>query len=46
MAISDTLKWSERLALTLMKHHPEAYQIDDKTAAKMGLCAWIGINFF
>ncbi len=33
-AISDTLKWSERLALTLMKHHPEAYQIDDKEAPK------------
>ncbi|MBI9039896.1 glycoside hydrolase family 88 protein [Lutibacter sp.] len=32
--ISDSLKWSERMALTLMKHHPEAYQIDDKTAPK------------
>jgi unsaturated rhamnogalacturonyl hydrolase len=34
MSISDTLKWSERLALTLMKHHPEAYQIDDKEEPK------------
>ena len=34
MSISDTLKWSERMALTLMKHHPEAYQIDDKTEPK------------
>ena len=34
IAISDSLKWSERLALTLMKHHPEAYQIDDKEKPK------------
>lgn len=34
MAISDTLKWSERLAITLMKAHPEAYQIDDKEKPK------------
>ncbi|MFH0999640.1 MAG: glycoside hydrolase family 88 protein [Bacteroidota bacterium] len=34
MEISDKLKWSERLALTLMKQHPEAYQIDDKTSPK------------
>ena len=32
--ISDSLKWSERMALTLMKHHPEAYQIDGKTEPK------------
>jgi unsaturated rhamnogalacturonyl hydrolase len=32
--ISDSLKWSERLALTLMKKHPEAYQIDDKKEPK------------
>jgi len=32
--ISDQLKWSERLALTLMKVHPEAYQIDEKTEPK------------
>ena len=30
IVIPDTLKWSERMALTLMKAHPEAYQIDDK----------------
>ncbi|NHN25821.1 glycosyl hydrolase family 88 [Flavobacterium jejuense] len=34
MAISDSLKWSERLALTLMKEHPEAYQIDGKEEPK------------
>ncbi|MBN2236926.1 MAG: glycoside hydrolase family 88 protein [Bacteroidales bacterium] len=34
MAISDTLKWSERMALSIMKRHPEAYQIDDKTEPK------------
>jgi len=27
--IPDTLKWSERMALTLMKKHPEAWQIDN-----------------
>ncbi len=27
-------KWSERMALTLMKAHPEAYQIDGKTEPK------------
>lgn len=32
--ISSQLKWSERLALTLMKAHPEAYQIDEKTEPK------------
>ena len=34
MAISDTLKWSERMALSIMKRHPEAYQIDEKTEPK------------
>ena len=34
ITISDSLKWSERLALTLMKHHPESYQIDDKEKPK------------
>ncbi|WP_378187351.1 glycoside hydrolase family 105 protein [Aquimarina sp. W85] len=34
LAISDTLKWSERLALTLMQQHPEAYQIDDRVEPK------------
>ncbi|MGJ8667158.1 MAG: glycoside hydrolase family 88/105 protein [Patiriisocius sp.] len=28
--IPTSLKWSERMALTLMEAHPEAYQIDDK----------------
>ena len=26
--ISDTLKWSERMALSIMKRHPKAWQID------------------
>ena len=34
LVVSDTLKWSERMAQTLMHHHPEAYQIDDKTEPK------------
>lgn len=34
LEISDKLKWSERLAKTLMKQHPEAYQIDDKKQPK------------
>ena len=32
--ISAQLKWSERLAQTLMQKHPEAYQIDDKDKPK------------
>lgn len=27
--VLDQLKWSEKMALTLMKRHPESYQIDD-----------------
>ncbi len=34
MEISDKLKWSERLAQTLMKKHPNAFQIDDKEQPK------------
>ncbi|MFY0481409.1 glycoside hydrolase family 88/105 protein [Flavobacterium sp. PLA-1-15] len=34
LEVSDKLKWSERLAQTLMIKHPEAYQIDDKTEPK------------
>lgn len=34
LEVSDKLKWSERLAQTLMKQHPEAYQIDDKKEPK------------
>lgn len=34
MEISDKLKWSERLAQTLMKKHPSAFQIDDKEQPK------------
>src|SRR6218665_567585 len=32
--ISTDLKWSERMALSIMKRHPEAYQIDEKTEPK------------
>jgi len=34
LAISDTLKWSDRMALSIMKRHPQAYQIDDKEEPK------------
>lgn len=34
LAVSDTLKWSERMALSIMKRNPEAYQIDDKEEPK------------
>lgn len=34
LAISDTLKWSERMALSVMKRNPKAFQIDDKEAPK------------
>ncbi|MGA9211818.1 glycoside hydrolase family 88/105 protein [Kaistella sp.] len=32
--ISKNKKWSERMALTLMKQYPEAYQLDDKKEPK------------
>lgn len=32
--IPTTKKWSERMALTLMKNHPEAYQVDGKMEPK------------
>jgi unsaturated rhamnogalacturonyl hydrolase len=32
--IPDTLKWSDRMALTLMKNHKEAWQIDDSRRPK------------
>lgn len=28
--IPDSLKWSEKMALSIMKRHPEAWQIDDR----------------
>jgi unsaturated rhamnogalacturonyl hydrolase len=31
--ISDKLKWSDRMALTLMKSHPNSYMIDDAKVA-------------
>ncbi|MFN3754684.1 glycoside hydrolase family 105 protein [Flavobacterium sp.] len=33
-AIPTHLKWSERMALSIMKRHPEAYQIDEKKEPK------------
>lgn len=32
--ISSKLKWSERMAQTLIKKHPNAFEIDDKTTPK------------
>lgn len=34
LAISDTLKWSERMALSVMKRNPKAFQIDGKEEPK------------
>jgi len=31
---SSKLKWSEKMALTLMMRHPNAYEIDDRTTPK------------
>lgn len=32
--IPTNIKWSERMALSIMKRHPEAYQIDEKKEPK------------
>ncbi|WP_163408245.1 glycoside hydrolase family 88/105 protein [Flavobacterium ajazii] len=32
--VSKDLKWSDKMALTLMKRHPESWQIDDAKAPK------------
>lgn len=34
IVITKNLKWSDRMALTLMKRHPEAYMIDDSKTPK------------
>jgi unsaturated rhamnogalacturonyl hydrolase len=34
IVISAALKWSDKMALTLMKRHPEAYMIDDSKTPK------------
>jgi unsaturated rhamnogalacturonyl hydrolase len=34
IVISDSMKWSKRMALSIMKRHPEAYQIDEQKAPK------------
>lgn len=34
LQVSDQLKWSERMAQTLMIKHPNAYEIDEKTSPK------------
>lgn len=34
MIISDTLKWSERMALSVIKRYPKAWNIDEKTETK------------
>jgi unsaturated rhamnogalacturonyl hydrolase len=33
-SISDTIKWSERMALSIMKRHPKAWQIDNNEKPK------------
>lgn len=32
--ISDTMKWSKRMALSVIKRHPEAFQIDEQKTPK------------
>jgi len=34
IVIAKNLKWSEKMALTVMKRHPEAYMIDDSKTQK------------
>ena len=34
LVISDTIKWSERMALSIMKRHPKAWQIDNNEKPK------------
>lgn len=34
IVIEKDLKWSDKMALTLMKRHPESYRIDDSKTAK------------
>ncbi|MFV0541553.1 MAG: glycoside hydrolase family 105 protein [Aestuariibaculum sp.] len=34
LTISDTLKWSERMALSVIKRYPKAWNIDDKIQTK------------
>lgn len=34
IVIGKNLKWSDKMALTLMKRHPEAYMIDDAKKPK------------
>ena len=34
IVISKDMKWSDKMALTLMKRHPEAYMLDDAKKPK------------
>lgn len=45
-AISDRLKWSERMALSIMKRHPESYQIDDQKEPKWDYVHGLVLNSF
>jgi unsaturated rhamnogalacturonyl hydrolase len=45
-SISDTLKWSERMALSIMKRHPEAYQIDGQKEPKWDYVHGLVLNSF
>ncbi len=41
---SSKLKWSEKMALTLMMRHPNAYEIDDRTKAKWDYVHGVVLN--
>ncbi len=42
--ISKKLKWSERMAETVMLQHKESYMIDHANFSKMGLRSRIGVD--
>lgn len=44
--ISSQLKWSERMALSIMKRHPESYQIDEKKEPKWDYVHALVLNSF
>ncbi|OXA74989.1 glycosyl hydrolase family 88, partial [Flavobacterium branchiophilum NBRC 15030 = ATCC 35035] len=44
--IPNTIKWSEKMALSIMKRHPEAYQIDDKITPKWDYVHGLVLNSF
>ncbi len=44
--ISTQLKWSERMALSIMKRHPQSYQIDDKKVPQWDYVHGVVLNSF